>query len=642
MTDSLFTRDYARMWEYAKLDPVGFWTEAAQSAMADIHWFKPWEKTFEWEYPTFSWFKGGTTNICYNCLDHKIIKGRGDMPAFIEVSGERGETRTVTYSELLDLVKQYAASLRSLGVGRGDRVMIYMPMSIDSAAAMLACARIGAIHVAVFAGFSSGAIADRIDLTTPKAALVQDQGSRAGKPVYLKQMFDKGVQSAEKGVESVAVFMRGQDKPDMMQGRDLTWQEFLKQGEKHSGDYEEMEANEPLFILPTSGTTKKPKPTQQCHGGYQVYIYCMADWIYGRKADDVWFCTSDIGWIVGHSYNVYEPLLSGCASILYEGTPNYPSRDMWWDLIETHKVTGAWFSPTAARALMMLGVDEARKHDISSVERVFCAGEVLNPPVWEWLQKEVFQDRIPVMDHMWQTESSGPMFANPYGLEQKPIKPGSACVPVPGIVPDVVDEVTGRSLLPGEKGTMVVRKPWPGQTPTLYGDLTHYKNEYWEKTMGSAGAYYCGDAASMDTDGYVWFTGRSDEVIKISDHRIGTIEVENALVKHPAVGEAAVAGVPDEMKGQVCLGFVVLRSGYDPSPEMEKEILQHVRDTMGPVVVFKGIEFVDMLPKTRSGKIMRRVLNKAYSGEDLGDLSTIEDESSVDEIKKAVQRMGNK
>ncbi len=642
MRNTLFLRDYQKMWDLAARDPLGFWNEAAQNASADIHWFKPWEKTLEWEYPSFRWFKGATTNICYNCLDNKIIKGHGEKSAFIEVSGEREETRHITYSELLELVKSYAAALRGLGVGRGDRVLIYMPMSIDSAAAMLACARIGAIHVAVFAGFSSGAIADRIDLTTPKVALVQDLGSRAGKPVYLKQMFDRGLELSEHGVDSAAVFIRGQEMPQMVQGRDIAWQDFLERGKGQSGEFEEMEANEYLFILPTSGTTKKPKPTVQCHGGYQLYIYCMADWIYGRRSEDVWFCTSDIGWIVGHSYNVYEPLLSGCTSILYEGTPNYPHPDMWWEVIERHKVTGAWFSPTAARALMMLGTEQIRKHDISSVERVFCAGEVLNPPVWEWLQKEAFQDRIPVMDHMWQTESSAPMFANPYGLGTMPIKPGSACLPVPGIVPEVVDEITGRSLLPGERGTMVVRRPWPGLTPTLYGNLEQYTEEYWEKTMGSSGSYYCGDAASRDTDGYVWFSGRSDEVIKISDHRIGTIEVENALVQHPAVGEAAVAGVPDEMRGQVCLGFVVLKSEYEPSPELEKEILQHVRNTMGPVVVFKGIEFVNMLPKTRSGKIMRRVLKKAWSGEELGDLSTIEEESSVEEVKEAVNRMERK
>lgn len=632
--------EYKEMWERSKNDLEGFWEDAAIKAMTNIHWFKPWQKTFEWEYPTFRWYVGGTTNACYNCLDYKILRGYGDKTAFIEVSGERDETRSLTYSELLGLVKKYTAALRGIGVGRGDRVMIYMPMGMEACAAMLACARIGAIHVVVFAGFSSGSIADRIEITTPKAALVQDLGSRRGKAIPLKEMFDKGIGLAGVGVDTVAVFRRGKEQPSMTEGRDIAWDEFLAKGEGQSSDYVEMESNELLFILPTSGTTKKPKPTVQGHGGYQVYIYSMADWIYGRKAEDAWFCTSDIGWIVGHSYNVYEPLISGCTSILYEGTPDYPRRDMWWEVVEKHKATGIWLSPTGARGLLMLGIEEAEKHDLSSVERIVCAGEVLNPPAWKWLQQDVFKDRIPVIDHMWQTESSGPMFANPYGLKMFPIKPGSAGMPVPGMIPDIVDERTGRSILPGEKGTVVIKRPWPGLTPTLYGDPESYRTEYWEKTPGTSGAYYCGDAATFDTDGYIWFSGRSDEVIKIAAHRVGTIEVENVLMSYPAVGESAVSGVPDELRGEVCSAFVVLKSGYTPSPELKKELIEHVRNIMGPVIVFRDIEFVKMLPKTRSGKIMRRVLKKLWIGEDLGDLSTIEEEASVDEVKEGIRRMG--
>ncbi|MDY6822023.1 MAG: AMP-binding protein, partial [Deferribacterota bacterium] len=312
------------------------------------------------------------------------------------------------------------------------------------------------------------------------------------------------------------------------------------------------------------------------------------------------------------------------------------------DIIEKYKVTGIFFSPTGVRSLLMVGIEEARKHDLSSVERIVCAGEVLNPPAWKWLQKDVFNDKIPVIDHMWQTESSAPIFANPYGLEMFPIKPGSAGKPVPGIISDIVDEFTGRSLLPGEKGTVIIKKPWPGLTPTLYKDPESYKREYWERTPGTLGAYYCGDAATFDTDGYIWFTGRSDEVINIAAHRVGTIEVENILMDHPAVGEAAVSGVPDELRGEVCSAFVVLKPGYSPSPQLKKELIKHVRDVMGPIIVFKDIECVKMLPKTRSGKIMRRVLKKLWTKEDLGDLSTIEDGTSIDEIKEGIRRMGIK
>ena len=632
--------EYKEMWEQARRDPIRFWENAAITAMIDVHWFKPWRTTFEWEYPSFRWYVGGSTNMCFNCLDYKVLKGYGDKTAFIEISGERDETRSLSYNELLDLVKTYAAALRGMGVEKGDRVMIYMPMSIDACAVTLACARIGAIHVAVFAGFSSQAIADRLELTTPRVAFVQDVGSRRGKAVPLKEMFDRGLQMSGVHLETVVVSKRGEEPSRMNEQRDITWEEFVKKGEGQSHDYVEMESNELLFIMPTSGTTRKPKPTVQAHGGYQVYIYSMAHWIYGRKPEDVWFSTSDIGWIVGHSYNTYEPLLSGCTSILYEGTPDYPRPDMWWDIVEKHKVTALWLSPTGARGLMMFGLEQAEKHDLSSVERIFCAGEVLNPPVWRWLQKEVFKDRIPVVDHMWQTESSGPMFANPYGLEMAPIKPGSSALPVPGIVPDIVDELTGRSLLPGEKGTVVIRRPWPGLTPTLYGDPESYRAEYWEKTPGTSGSYYCGDAANFDKDGYIWFSGRSDEVIKIAAHRIGTIEVENVLISHPAVGEAAVSGVPDELRGEVCSAFVVLNSGYTPSTELKNELIRHVRDLMGPIVVFRDIEFVRILPKTRSGKIMRRVLKKLWLLQDLGDLSTLEDEASVEELRDAIKKMG--
>lgn len=629
----------------AEKDYEGFWENAAVNATDDIYWFKRWDKVFEWNYPAFRWYMGGMTNISYNCVDYKVEQGNGGKAALIHESGETGEVRVITYAQLLDLVKKYAAALRGIGVQQGDRVAIYMPMSIEAAAVLLACARIGAIHMAIFAGFSPRAIADRLDMSGAKYILTQDRGSRRGKPIPLKEMVDEAMEllPSKEQVKTVVVLRRDQGEVSMKEGRDVAWGEFLAKGEGISSDLVPMESNEPLFLMPTSGTTAKPKVTVQNHGGYQVFIYSMAKWIYGMRADDIWFCTSDIGWIVGHSYNIYAPLLVGCTSILYEGTPDYPRPDMWWELIERNKVTGVWFSPTGIRGLMRLGIDEARKHDLTSVERIVCAGEVLNPAACEWLQKEVFEDRLPVIDHMWQTETGGPIIGNPYGLGMAPIKPGSAAFPVPGIIADVVNEKDGHPASSGEKGVLVIKKPFPGLTPMLWGEPERYRKDYWEAKPGTRGSYYAGDAASKDEDGYIWFAGRADEVIKIAAHRIGTIEVENVLVSHPAVIEAGVSGVPDELRGEVASAFVVLAKGYEPSEELKNELVGHIRESMGPLVVMKDVQFVDMLPKTRSGKIMRRVMKSLLAGKDPGDLSTIEEEASVDEIEEAVRKVkGNK
>jgi len=628
----------------AEEDYEGFWEDAAIAAMDDIFWFKEWDNVLEWEYPTFRWFGGGMTNICYSCVDYKVQKGYGTKAAFIAEDGDSGVSRTVTYSQLLDMVKKHAAALRGLGVQKGDRVAIYMPMGIEAAVIMLACARIGAIHMAIFAGFSPGAVADRLALTEAKYIFAQDAGTRRGKPVPLKVMVDDAIGLLENPsqIKTMVVLKTGAAEVKMEPGRDITWEEFLAKGEGQSGDVTPMEANEVLFVMPTSGTTAKPKVTVQRHGGYQVYIYSMGKWIYGLKPEDVWFCTSDIGWIVGHSYNVYGPLLVGCTSILYSGTPDYPRPDMWWDLVERHQVTGCWFSPTGIRGLRRLGIEHAQKHDLSSVERVLCAGEVLNPAAWEWMQNEVFDGAVPVIDHMWQTETGGPIIGNPYGIAIAPIKPGSASRPVPGIIAEVVDEKDGHVCEPGEKGVLVIRKPFPGLTATLWGDPERYKQDYWETKEGTKGSYYAGDSASVDEDGYIWFAGRADEVIKIAAHRIGTIEVESALVSHPAVVEAGVSGVPDELRGEVASAFVVLSKDYEPSEELKKELINHVRQTMGPIVVIGDIQFVNMLPKTKSGKIMRRVMKALLTGKDIGDLSTVEEEASIEEIREATAKMKGK
>ncbi len=625
----------------AEEDYEGFWEDAAIAAMDDIFWFKDWDNVLEWDYPTFRWYGGGMTNICYSCVDYKVQKGYGAKAAFIAEDGDTGVSRTVTYSQLLDMVKKHAAALRGLGVEKGDRVAIYMPMGVEAAVIMLACARIGAIHMAIFAGFSPGAVADRLALTEAKYIFAQDAGTRRGKPVPLKVMVDDAIDMLENPaqIKNMVVLKTGVTEVKMADGRDITWEEFLARGEGQSGDVTPMEANEVLFVMPTSGTTAKPKVTVQRHGGYQVYIYSQAKWIYDLKPEDMWFCTSDIGWIVGHSYNVYGPLLVGCTSILYSGTPDYPRPDMWWDLVERYQVTGCWFSPTGIRGLRRLGIEHAQKHDLSSVERVLCAGEVLNPAAWEWIQNDVFDGAVPVIDHMWQTETGGPIIGNPYGIAIAPIKPGSASRAVPGIIAEVVDEKDGHVVEPGEKGVLVIRKPFPGLTATLWGDPERYKQDYWETKEGTKGSYYAGDSASTDEDGYIWFAGRADEVIKIAAHRIGTIEVESALVSHPAIVEAGVSGVPDELRGEVASAFVVLSKEYEPSDELKKELIAHVRKTMGPIVVIGDIQFVNMLPKTKSGKIMRRVMKALLTGKDMGDLSTVEEEASIDEIREATTKM---
>lgn len=630
---------------YAKAqeDYEGFWEEAALSARHDLHFFRKWDKVFEHNYPTFKWYVGGRTNVCYNALDYKVKMGKGGRAAFISESGDTGEVRTVTYIQLLNLVSKYAAALRGIGVKKGDTVAVYMPMGIEAGGMMLACARIGAIHVVIFAGFSPRAIADRVELSGAKFVVCKARGSRRGKPVQLKEMVDDALDRlpAGHGFKHVVVLNTPEDKDiPMKAGRDMFWSDFLAKAQGQSGDYVEMDSNEPLFLLPTSGTTAKPKVSMQCHAGYQVYVYSMGKWIYNLNSNDIWFSTSDIGWIVGHSYNIYAPLLHGCTSILYEGTPDYPTNEMWYDIIERNHVTGIFTSPTGIRALARFGVEPARKHNLSSVQRVVCAGEVLNPSAWKWFQEEVFQNKIPVVDHMWQTETSGAIIGNPYGLGMAPIKPGSASFPTPGIIADIVDEKDGRSLGVGEKGILVIKKPFPGLTPTLWGDPERYKNDYWEVRPGTKGMYYAGDAAERDADGYIWFAGRADEVMKIAAHRIGTIEVENALVSHPAVVEAAVTGVPDELRGEVASAFVVLKKGYEPSDALKKELMDHVRKEMGAIIVMKDIGFIHMLPKTRSGKIMRRVIKALLTNKELGDLSTIEEEASVDEIKEAIQKIG--
>jgi len=609
-------------------DPEGFWGEVAQ----ELHWFKPWNKVFEWKYPFFKWFKGGVTNLSYNCVDYHVKNGKGNRAAIIWENGEKEANRVLTYNQLLFEVKRFAAALKALGVKKGDRVTIYLPMIPEATIAMLATTRIGAIHSVVFAGFGYGALADRLVDAGSEIVVTTDVGYRKGKTVSLKGIVDQALKEAKR-VRKVIVLKREAEEPSMKPGRDIYWEEALDKGKTINAPAVPMRSDELAFILYTSGTMAKPKGTVQPHGSYQVYIHAMGKWVYDMKETDVWWSTSDIGWIVGHSYVVYAPLLFGCSTIMYEGVPDYPTPDVWWKVVEKNRVTQMWISPTGARALMKYGDKWPKKHDLSSVRLVVCAGEVLNPPAYEWLQKTVFEDKIPVIDHMWQTESSGPMVGNPYGIAMLPIKPGSATIPLPSIDADIVDD-EGKSLPVGVKGNFVVRKPFPGLTPTIWGDEDRYAREYWNRIPG---CYYTGDGAIKDADGYIWFVGRVDEVIKIAAHRIGTIEIESALLSHPAVAEAAVVGKPDPIRGEVACAFVVLKPKYQPIDELKETLKGVVRKIMGPIVVIGNILFVSKVPKTRSGKIMRRLIKAVVTDQPLGDYSTIEDATAIDEIKKAAE-----
>jgi acetyl-CoA synthetase len=493
----------------------------------------------------------------------------------------------------------------------------------------------------VFAGFGAGALASRVKASGSRLLFTADFTYRKGNDVPLKGLVDSAIELGCDMVEQVVVLQRHGSETNagagaaIRAGRDISWDEFLSRGVGQDGGYVALESNEPAFILATSGTTASPKLAIHKHGGYQVHIHSMGSWVFGMRPTDIWWSTSDIGWIVGHSYIVYAPLLHGCTTIAFEGALDYPHPGLIWQAIEEFGVTGVFTSPTAVRLLMRYGEQHASGADLSSLERVVCAGEVLNAPAWEWLQKQVLHDRVPVIDHMWQTETGGPIFGNPYGLALLPIKPGSAGVPLPG-VEAVILTPAGEPVAQGEKGIMAITRPFPGLTAELWGEPERYGRDYWERIPG---VYSTGDSAHIDEDGYVWFAGRADEIIKIAAHRIGTIEVETAFLKHPAVAEAGVTGRPDELRGEVISAFVVLRQGHQPSAQLRQELLATVRQELGAVAVIGELEFVNSLPKTRSGKIMRRVLKAVTLGKDPGDISTIEDESSVEEARHAWEQL---
>jgi acetyl-CoA synthetase len=623
-----------RRWiEDGRRDPDAFWERAARA----LPWFRTWDRVFEWTPPTFRWFVGAETNLGYNALDRHVESGDGGRAALMYFN-ERGERRTETYAQLLHEVKRIAAALRALGIRKGDRITIYMPPSAESIALMLAIVRIGAIHSIVFAGFGAKALADRIEASGSRLVFAADVTYRKGRNVPLMPIVHEALAAGGAAVERLIVLERegAVQRGVRLQVDLLNWSDFLRGGEGYDSSWVSMEANEPAFILATSGTTAKPKLAVHTHGGYQVHVFSMGRWVFGLKSSDVWWATSDIGWIVGHSYMVYGPLLAGCTTVVFEGALDHPQAEAnWRTAVEEFGVTGIFTSPTAVRTLMRYGDAPLLSVDHSRVERVVCAGEVLNPAAWRWLQDTILGGRAPVIDHMWQTETSGPVFGNPYGIGLLPIKPGSAAIALPGIDAAAV-HLDGTACAAGDKGIMVLRRPFPGMTPALWGEPERYGRDYWEKIPG---VYYTGDSAHVDADGYVWFGGRADEIIKIAGHRIGTIEVESAFLTHPSVAECGVVGRPDDTRGEVISAFVVLKHDASASEDLRRALVETLRRELGAIAVIGELNFVGMLPKTRSGKIMRRVLRAVTLDREPGDITTIEEEGSVDEARQAWLQM---
>ena len=627
----------SRMWplkRYTEIhrrsleDPEGFWSEEARK----LDWYETWDKVLDWDPPYARWFVGGRLNASYQCVDRHVKTWRKSKVA-IYWEGETGETRVLSYSTLYRAVNRYASVLKKLGIGKGDRVALYMPMIPELPIFMLACGRIGAVHTVIFSGFSSQAIADRVNDTGAKLVVTADGGYRRGKIIALKEITDEAVKNCP-SVEKVLVVKRTGEEVPWTKGRDIWLNDMLEDAEMHVTP-EPMESTHPLYILYTSGTTGKPKGIVHGTGGYLVFNHSAYQWVFNIREESVFWCTADVGWVTGHSSIVYAPLAHGAAIVLYEGAPDYPEIDRWWDIIEKYGVTVFYTSPTAVRMFMRSGEKWPEDHDLSSLELLGSVGEPINPEAWHWYYKYIGQERCPIVDTWWQTETGGIMISPTPGIESIPLKPGSATLPLPGVDAAVVD-ANGKELPPGETGLLIIRKPWPGLLLDIYGDPERYKQSYWSRFPGS---YYAGDFAMRDEDGYFWMLGRADEVLKIAGHRIGTAELEDAVISHPAVTEVAVVSKPDEIKGDAIVLFVTLKEGEKPSDSLKKDINKHLRNNIGPIASADEIYFVESLPKTRSGKIIRRVLKAVASGQTLGDLTTLEDEASIDEVKRAYESL---
>jgi acetyl-CoA synthetase len=621
--------EYQRLYRESIEQPDTFWSRIA----SELHWFKKWDKVLDWQVPDAKWFAGATTNVSYNCLDQQIAQGRGDKTAILwegepeAAPGTGGEIRRVTFNQLRDEVCRFANGLKKLGVGKGDRVTIYMPQVPEAAVAMLACARIGAAHSIIFSGFSSQSIADRVEDAKCKLLICADGGYRRGAVLPLKSIVDEALTKTNL-VEKVVVLRRAGSPVEMKAGRDVWWHDLVKD-QSTDCPAEPMDAEDLLFILYTSGSTGKPKGIIHTTGGYMVGAYLTTRYVFDLQENDIYWCTADVGWITGHSYVVYGPLLNGATTLLYEGAPNYPDFSRFWAMVQRHEATVFYTAPTAIRAFMRAGRELVDKHDLSSLRLLGTVGEPINPEAWMWYHTVIGHEKCPIVDTWWQTET-GSIMITPLG-GATPTKPGTATLPFFGIDAAIVDR-TGKELGPNQGGLLVIRKPWPSMLRGIFNDPERYAKQYWSDVPGM---YFTGDGARRDEDGYFWIMGRIDDVLNVSGHRLGTAEVESALVSHPSVAEAAVVGVPHEMKGQAVAAFVTLRGGMQPSEALKKELIQLVRKQIGALAQPDQIRFTEALPKTRSGKIMRRLLKEiAGGGEVKGDVTTLEDFNVLAKLKE--------
>ena len=613
--------EYEKLWKEAADDLEGFWGKMA----GELHWFQPYDKVLQWDEPVAQWFVGGQTNVSYNCLDAHLGTHREDKVALLW-EGEPGDTRKLTYKQLHEEVCKCANVLKKLGIRKGDVVAMYMPMVPELAVAMLACARIGAVHSIVFGGFSAEAIADRNNDASAKLQITADGGWRRGKQLPLKTNVDVALEKSPT-VEKCIVLKRVGCDVEMKEGRDFWWHELMEDASADCAA-EPMDAEAPLFILYTSGSTGKPKGVMHTTAGYNLYVKKTTEWVFDVRDEDVYWCTADIGWITGHSYIVYGPLAAGATTLLYEGAPNWPAEDRFWEIVEKYNVSIFYTAPTAIRAFIKWGDEHVEKHDLSSLRLLGTVGEGINPEAWMWYHTKIGGERCPIVDTWWQTETGGIMMTPLPGATTT--KPGSCCKPLPGIVPEIVGE-DREPVATGSGGWLTIAKPWPGMLRGIWGDDPRYKAQYWSHVPGK---YLCGDNARQDEDGYFWIMGRIDDVLNVSGHRLSTIEIESAMVSHPSVAEAATVGRPHDMKGEAVAVFVTLTSGYEPNDELHKELKLHVRKEIGALAVPDDIHFTAALPKTRSGKIMRRLLRDIAVGrETVGDTTTLEDYSVLAKLR---------